>query len=33
MLTIYDTDEDIYQGLKAGAKAYLLKDTPIVARF
>lgn len=28
MLTIYDTDEDIYQGLRAGAKAYLLKDTP-----
>lgn len=28
MLTIYDTDEDIYRGLRAGAKAYLLKDTP-----
>ncbi|MBE9139791.1 response regulator transcription factor [Nodosilinea sp. LEGE 07088] len=28
MLTIYDTDEQIYQGLRAGAKAYLLKDTP-----
>lgn len=28
MLTVYDGDEDIYQGLKAGAKAYLLKDTP-----
>ncbi|MEM1367314.1 MAG: response regulator transcription factor [Cyanobacteria bacterium P01_H01_bin.15] len=28
MLTIYDTDEDIYQGLRAGAKAYLLKETP-----
>lgn len=28
MLTIYDTDEDIYQGLRAGARAYLLKDTP-----
>lgn len=28
MLTIYDTDEAIYQGLRAGAKAYLLKDTP-----
>jgi DNA-binding NarL/FixJ family response regulator len=27
-LTIYDGDEDIYQGLRAGAKAYLLKDTP-----
>lgn len=29
MLTIYDTDEDIYQGLRAGARAYLLKDTPL----
>ncbi|WP_019503592.1 response regulator transcription factor [Pleurocapsa sp. PCC 7319] len=28
MFTIYDGDEDIYQGLKAGAKAYLLKSTP-----
>lgn len=28
MLSIYETDEDIYQGLRAGAKAYLLKDTP-----
>lgn len=28
MLTVYDGNEDIYQGLKAGAKAYLLKDTP-----
>jgi two-component system, NarL family, response regulator len=28
MLTIYDTDEAIYQGLRAGARAYLLKDTP-----
>lgn len=28
MLTVYDGDEDICQGLKAGAKAYLLKDTP-----
>jgi two-component system, NarL family, response regulator len=28
MLTIYNTDEQIYQGLRAGAKAYLLKDTP-----
>lgn len=27
LLTTYDGDEDIYQGLKAGAKAYLLKDT------
>jgi two-component system, NarL family, response regulator len=29
MLTIYETDEDIYQGLRAGARAYLLKDTPL----
>ncbi len=29
MFTIYDTDEDIYQGLRAGARAYLLKDTPL----
>ena len=28
MLTIYDGDEEIYQGLRAGAKAYLLKSTP-----
>jgi DNA-binding NarL/FixJ family response regulator len=28
MLTVYDTDEDIYKGLRAGAKAYLLKDMP-----
>lgn len=28
MLTVYDGDEDIYQGFRAGAKAYLLKDTP-----
>lgn len=28
MLSIYETDEDIYQGLRAGARAYLLKDTP-----
>ncbi len=26
ILTTYDTDEDIYQGLQAGAKGYLLKD-------
>ncbi len=26
ILTTYDTDEDIFQGLQAGAKAYLLKD-------
>lgn len=30
MFSIYETDEDIYQGLRAGAKAYLLKDTPCV---
>lgn len=28
MFTIYDTDEDIYRGLQAGAKSYLLKGTP-----
>lgn len=28
MLTVFDGDEDIYRGLRAGAKAYLLKDTP-----
>jgi DNA-binding NarL/FixJ family response regulator len=28
MFSIYETDEDIYQGLRVGAKAYLLKDTP-----
>jgi two-component system, NarL family, response regulator len=28
MFSIYETDEDIYRGLRAGAKAYLLKDTP-----
>ncbi len=27
ILTTYDSDEDIYQGLQAGAKGYLLKDT------
>lgn len=27
VLTTYDTDENIYQALKAGAQAYLLKDT------
>lgn len=26
ILTTYDTDEDIYQGLRVGAVAYLLKD-------
>jgi two-component system, NarL family, response regulator len=28
ILTTYDGDEDIYQGLRAGAKGYLLKDMP-----
>jgi DNA-binding NarL/FixJ family response regulator len=28
LLTTYDGEEDIYQGLRAGAKAYLLKDAP-----
>jgi two-component system, NarL family, response regulator len=28
ILTTYDSDEDIYQGLRAGAKGYLLKDAP-----
>lgn len=28
VLTTYDGDEDIHQGLRAGAKAYLLKDAP-----
>jgi two-component system, NarL family, response regulator len=28
ILTTYDSDEDIYQGLRAGAKGYLLKETP-----
>jgi two-component system, NarL family, response regulator len=27
VLTTYDTDEDIYRGLHAGARGYLLKDT------
>lgn len=27
VLSTYDYDEDIYQGLQAGAKGYLLKDT------
>ena len=29
ILTTYDTDEDIFLGLQAGAKGYLLKDTEI----
>jgi two-component system, NarL family, response regulator len=28
VLTTYDGDEDIYRGLRAGAKAYVLKDAP-----
>lgn len=28
ILTTYDDDEDIYLGMRAGAKAYLLKDMP-----
>lgn len=28
VLTTYDTDEEIYRGLRAGAMAYLLKDAP-----
>ena len=28
ILTTYDDDEYIFQGIEAGAKAYLLKDTP-----
>lgn len=28
LLTTYDTDEGIYRGLQAGARAYLLKDAP-----
>jgi DNA-binding NarL/FixJ family response regulator len=27
ILTTYDTDEDIYRGLSAGARGYILKDT------
>src|SRR5579883_462013 len=27
VLTTYDTDEDIYRGLQAGARGYLLKET------
>lgn len=29
VLTTYDGDEDIYRGLQAGAKGYLLKDAPL----
>jgi two-component system NarL family response regulator len=28
ILTTFDSDEDIYRGLRAGAMAYLLKDAP-----
>jgi len=28
LLTTFDGEEDIYQGMRAGAKAYLLKDAP-----
>ncbi len=28
VITTYDGDDDIYRALRAGAKAYLLKDTP-----
>jgi len=28
LLTIYDADEDVHRAFRAGAKAYLLKDTP-----
>ncbi|MGH8651841.1 MAG: response regulator [Gammaproteobacteria bacterium] len=27
ILTTYDSDEDVYRGMRGGAKAYLLKDT------
>lgn len=30
ILTTYDTDEDIFRGLQAGARGYLLKDSKIV---
>ena len=28
ILTTYDTDENIFRGVEAGARAYLLKDSP-----
>lgn len=28
LLTTFDGEEDIYRGMRAGAKAYLLKDAP-----
>ena len=30
ILTTYDTDEDIFRGLQAGARGYLLKDSKMV---
>jgi two-component system NarL family response regulator len=29
VLSTYDTDEEIYQAIRAGARAYLLKDVPL----
>jgi DNA-binding NarL/FixJ family response regulator len=29
ILTSYETDEDIYRAIQAGAQGYLLKDTPL----
>jgi DNA-binding NarL/FixJ family response regulator len=29
VLTTYDTDEEVYQAIRAGARAYLLKDVPL----
>jgi DNA-binding NarL/FixJ family response regulator len=29
LLTAFDTDEDIYRGMQAGARGYLLKDAPL----
>lgn len=29
VLSTYDSDEDIYQGLQAGAKGYILKNAPV----
>jgi DNA-binding NarL/FixJ family response regulator len=31
--TTYDTDEEIYQAIRAGAKGYLLKDAPLEELF
>ena len=30
ILTTYDTDEDIFRGLQAGARGYLLKDSKMM---